>query len=590
MSAALSLPEQGAKERAWLPRLLFPPGTKTSAWHVAHGAGPTASAMLSQIVTAIQRPPRSDREASRRAVDPQCGALICRRPVIPKPAATPPARSQTSAARDRRAARFTPVEALLAKLFPPVLPFCPMPDYRRRSAREAMSVRVDLSGAVAQTHEAWLLERRELEAVASQLAGLTEHFQRSRQAGELPCLSGIEDRQAWQAVRALADQVREGCETLVVVGAGGTALASRALLEALCPDGARLQFLDHVDPHSLSLCLERFDLRRTVFHLVSKSGETPETLAQFLLLRDLLLRELGGVDYTERLVVTTDADQGGLRQIVHDEGFRSLALPAGVADRFAVLTAAALFPAAVLGVRIDEVLAGAQWMEQRCAVKDPWRNPAALLAAVSFVLERQHRVNGLLCLPFSTRLAGLAAWAGELWVEAVRREETPGGAPVVVPWLPVARPGWDCALAAQLAAGGAGAVLSVLLTVEDHGRELPLAAAYADLEALAYLGGKSLGEVMAKRAHALALLLRQHRRPFVRLRVLQVNPFTVGQVLYLWQMVVLYLAALYGLDPFRQPVADEYRRLLLATLGRKGLEDVAAEGEGLLREQPEWIV
>lgn len=465
-----------------------------------------------------------------------------------------------------------------------------MPDYRRRPAREAMSVRVDLSGVVAREREEFRLERQELEPVIRQVAGLTEHWQKSRKAGELPPFDLAEVRRRLGEIKEQADELRNRLATLVVVGCGGTALAVQAVLRAFPEAAIPVHFLDHVDPFALGEFLARLDLQRTAFQIISKSGETPETVAQFLLLRDLLLRQLGGVEYSERLILATDADQGALRQIVHDEGFRSLVIPAGVAERFAVLSPAALFPASLIGVRIDELIAGAAWMEERCTAEDPWQNPAALLAAAAFVLERQHRVQGLLCVPFSCRLESFAAWAGALWVEGLRRAHTAGGAPAIVPWLSLARPGADLAWAAQLAAGGAGGVLSVLLTVEDHGRELPLAAAYSDLDAVAYLGGKTLGEVVEARTRALEVLLARHGRPFVRLQVPQINPFTVGQLLYLWELVVWYLATLYGLDPFRAPAMEEYRRLLLAALGRKGLEDEAEEVEATLRQQPQWVV
>ena len=90
-------------------------------------------------------------------------------------------------------------------------------------------------------------------------------------------------------------------------------------------------------------------------------------MAQFLIVRDLLLRQFGAVDYTKRVVVTTDAESGALRQVIHDEGFRDLAVPAGVGGRFSVLTAVGLFPAAVAGLKVDELLAGAAWIGQPLA-------------------------------------------------------------------------------------------------------------------------------------------------------------------------------------------------------------------------------
>src|SRR4029077_17374074 len=136
-------------------------------------------------------------------------------------------------------------------------------------------------------------------------------------------------------------------------------LGARALVSALgqAPGGRQVVVADSIDPDAFGALLERLDLKRTLFNVISKSGETAETMAQFLIVRDLLLRQLGAVDYVKRLVITTDADRGAMRQVVNDEGFRALAVPAGVGGRFSVLTAVGLLPAAVAGIRVDDLLA-----------------------------------------------------------------------------------------------------------------------------------------------------------------------------------------------------------------------------------------
>jgi len=114
---------------------------------------------------------------------------------------------------------------------------------------------------------------------------------------------------------------------------------------------------DSIDPDAFGTLLGRLDLKRTLFNVISKSGETAETMAQFLVVRDRLLHELGAVDYKHHLVVTTGAEKGVLRQIVNDEGFRDLVVPDGVGGRFSVLTPVGLFPAAVAGIDVEELLA-----------------------------------------------------------------------------------------------------------------------------------------------------------------------------------------------------------------------------------------
>src|SRR6266852_4996711 len=81
-------------------------------------------------------------------------------------------------------------------------------------------------------------------------------------------------------------------------------------LDSLIGEGGlkanELASLDEVDPH------------RTVFNVISKSGATAETMSQFLIVRERLLKVLGAVDYNRRVVMTTDADAGALRQSVND--------------------------------------------------------------------------------------------------------------------------------------------------------------------------------------------------------------------------------------------------------------------------------
>src|SRR5207237_6492404 len=118
----------------------------------------------------------------------------------------------------------------------------------------------------------------------------------------------------------VAAGLRADFDTLVVLGIGGSALGARALISALAEEavGLRVIVADSIDPESFGALLGRLDVKRTLFNVISKSGETAETMAQFLIVRDRLLRELGAVDYKQHLIVTTDASAGAFRQIVND--------------------------------------------------------------------------------------------------------------------------------------------------------------------------------------------------------------------------------------------------------------------------------
>ena len=446
-----------------------------------------------------------------------------------------------------------------------------------------MSVRLDVNGMMADAIGQAGVTREEVADLATRLSEVTHSLKGRRAAGELPFYDLPYQRRAVAAIKGLAGAVRTECDTVVVLGIGGSALGIKTVSAALGNGPPRVIVADNIDPWSFGRLLDGLDLARTTFNVISKSGETAETMAQFVIVRDLLLRTLGAVDYVQRVVITTDADAGALRQLVHDEGFRDLALPAGIGGRFSVLSAAGLFPAAVAGVRVDDLLAGAAWMDTRCQEADLWRNPGQLLGTLLYLADHQHRQNVVVMMPYSDRLRCFAAWFAQLWAESLGKAETLERTPTHVGQTPLTAVGvTDQHSLLQLFAEGPIDKVMVMMRVEDHGRELPVPVAYADLDGIGYLGGAGLGQLMNLEQRATELALLKQQRPVITLSVPQINAFTLGQLFYLFQVAVVFAAALYRINPFDQPGVEESKRLTYAQAGRKGFEAQRAEVEAWL--------
>jgi glucose-6-phosphate isomerase len=466
-----------------------------------------------------------------------------------------------------------------------------MPDYRRRAAREAMSVRLDVNGMMAEAIGQTGAEPEELEALATRAAEITHALQAKRAGGELPFYDLPTQKEALAATKTLAAEVRAECETLVVLGIGGSALGTKTLLGAVEPT-RRIVVADNVDPWTFGALLDGLDLNRTTFNVISKSGDTAETMAQFLIVRDLLLRQLGAVDYAKHVVITTDSDAGTLRQIVHDEGFRALEVPAGVGGRFSVLSTVGLFPAAVAGLRIDDLLTGAEWMDSRCEDAKLWHNPAHLLGALLYLADTQRRQNVVVMMPYSDRLQPLAAWFAQLWAESLGKAETVDGTAAHVGQTPVVAVGAkDQHSLLQLFMDGPADKVVIMVRVDDHGRELPIPSAYADLDSLAYLGGSGLGQLLNREQRATELALVQQQRPVLTLSLPQLNPFTLGQLLYLFQVAVVFAAGLYRVNPLDQPGVRAGKRLTYGQMGRSGFADEHATVEAwIAKKRSEYIL
>ena len=159
-----------------------------------------------------------------------------------------------------------------------------------------------------------------------------------------------------------AARVNGRFDDVVLLGIGGSALGPIALRTALCkPDhnalsdadrsgSPRLHVFDNVDPGTIAARLARLDLARTLVVVISKSGGTAETMAQYLIVRERL-NALPGQSARDHLVFVTDPERGALREIARREKIPTMNIPPNVGGRFSVLTPVGILPAALLGLR-----------------------------------------------------------------------------------------------------------------------------------------------------------------------------------------------------------------------------------------------
>lgn len=459
-------------------------------------------------------------------------------------------------------------------------------EYRQKRWREGERIRVDVNALMAPMIAGGVAEA-ELQALAARLGETHAALARQRRAGVLPFAELPYAKADVKRTLALAAEMRGEFDDLVVLGIGGSALGTRALYEGLRPaDHAwraaasgemRVHVADTVDPISFAGVLGRIDPRRALFNVISKSGDTPETMSQFLIVRDLLLRELGAVEYKRHIVVTTDAEQGTLRQIVNDEGFRDLAVPAGVVGRFSVLSAVSLFPAACAGIDVAEVLAGAADMDERCREPDPWRNPA-LAHAGALHLSLQKGRGIVVLMPYSAPLRALGPWFCQLFAETLGKARDVRDLVVHRGVTPIAAIGpSDQHAQLQLWVEGPDDKTIVFVRVENHGTELTIPKSYEDLDNVAYLGGVGLGELVNMEQQATELALAKAGRPSATIICPRVRGFTLGQLFYLLETEAVILADLLAVNPFDQPGLEEGKQLTYGLAGRPGVEGRGAE-------------
>lgn len=444
-----------------------------------------------------------------------------------------------------------------------------------------------LSTAVGPAHG---LALDEIERAAPEVAAVVARIEQERRAGQHRYRTLPQDRRMLADVSAAVARRRRGIENLVVLGIGGSALGNIALQTALNPAfhnllpagrrrGPRLFVMDNVDPVQFGGLLDLLGptLRKTLFNVISKSGETAETAAQFLVVRDLLARKLGRQAPARHILVTTDAQTGLLRALVERDGYDSLPVPDGVGGRFSVLSAVGLFSAAMCGIDIRKLLAGAARMSRRAAERVVRRNPAAMLALLLHAFYvRGKRLHVM--MPYSAELNGLAEWYRQLWAESLGKRLDRGGQVVHVGPTPIRALGaTDQHSQVQLYREGPNDKVLIFLEVGKFARDVPVPRGGDAPEALAYLQGATLGRLLnvEKRATEAALVASQ--RPCLTIRFPRVDEAAVGEFIMLWEAATTIAGGLLNIDPYDQPAVQLGKEYTFALMGKKGYQAQARE-------------
>jgi len=338
--------------------------------------------------------------------------------------------------------------------------------------------------------------------------------------------------------------------TVAVLGIGGSSLGGQALTALRKAGKPFVEFHDNPDPFSWTKALKRFDLKKTHFIAISKSGGTAETLMQVLTAADALEKQ-GVKNLKKHFTIITEPHKSALADFADSIGAVKLDHPLGVGGRYSVLTMVGALPGLAMGLNFKQLRAGAQAaLDQVLNAKTPADAPAAVGAALHYALSEQGKLATTILWPYVDDLAVFGGWWRQLWAESLGKNGQ-GSTPVSV-LGPV-----DQHSQLQLFRDGPGNALFTLMTVEtkDKGPTAPRARAKA--LGLQYLAGKKLGDLVDAEARATAQTLFKNGRPVRQIHLAKVDDFHMGALMMHFMLETIIMGKLMGVDPFDQPGVEE---------------------------------
>ncbi|MEA2904315.1 MAG: glucose-6-phosphate isomerase [Alphaproteobacteria bacterium] len=384
---------------------------------------------------------------------------------------------------------------------------------------------------------------------------------RARHAdGGLPLLRLPARRDDLAGVGDAARRLYAGASDIVMLGTGGSSLGGQTLAQlagyAVPGVGAlrgppRLHFMDNLDPDTYGALLAMLPLATTRFVAISKSGGTGETLMQTA----AALAAVTDAGLSSRIPdlflgltePATGGKRSGMRELFDAHTVAMLDHDPGVGGRYSVFTNVGLLPAAMLGLDIGAIRAGAAAalapvLERRA----PADVPAAVGAALSVAAGKPIAVM----MAYADRLERFTRWYVQLWAESLGKNGK--GTTPVAALGPV-----DQHSQLQLFIAGPRDKLFTIVTVRAAGRGPRITAELARLAGEPDFAGKAMGDLVAAQGRATAETLAKSGCPVRTIHVDVLDEASLGELLMHFMLETIIAAHLLGVDPFDQPAVEE---------------------------------
>ena len=374
--------------------------------------------------------------------------------------------------------------------------------------------------------------------------------------------------------KTVEDKKKLNPTMLIAIGIGGSNLGTLAVQEALLgtlynesTHGIKIYYADTVDTDYICSILELTEnaLKKganILLNVISKSGNTTETVAIFELFL-AQLKQYRPDTYADYIVCTTD-NNSPLHVLATKSKWTTLTIPAHVGGRYSVFTAVGLFPLAMLGIDIDELLRGAQDMRNVCLHKE--NNPAAQTAAWLYALIQKNYSIANLFL-FSNELRSCGAWWRQLVGESLGKAQTISDTTNTQPIMPIVSIGTtDLHSVGQLYFADITKIISLCVIVEQNKKKLSHPD-YQDFESLVpHIQNTSTTHIMHAITTGVQKAYAHKNMPFCTLSLPEKNAYYIGQFLIYKMFETVYLAHLLEVNPFDQPEVEVYKKEVRAIL------------------------
>ena len=345
---------------------------------------------------------------------------------------------------------------------------------------------------------------------------------------------------------------------IIVVGIGGSSLGARAIYEFLLPSNTyekELLFLETVDPLEINHSLKSVELHNTQFVIISKSGNTIETISLFKYLSSLV--EINSGNCT----IISEA-KSGLTQFANDNNIKAFDLAENVGGRFSVFSVVGLVPLAMVGVDIDNLLNGCKRVSESFFERGEYYQ--STIKKARFLVEHKVRFKVNTIFSYSSSLESFNKWYVQLWAESLGKVNINGTRQAITPVTLLGPVDQHSFL--QLIIDGIRDKIVTFIKIDDLKDDtiIPISTSNKfDTLAAKYTEGLSFNELINKQADATIQSIEdQEGIPCDVITITTVDEYNIAKLMFNYQLLVSTIGQFLQINAYDQPGVEHGKIIL----------------------------
>ncbi len=369
----------------------------------------------------------------------------------------------------------------------------------------------------------------------------------------LPCLNIINELNDINEINIISKQLSKNKNQFIVLGTGGSNLGAKALVNILHgSESNKIKFYDNIDPIKFQNSIQQFDIEKLGIIIISKSGNTPETLCQFSALIEILQNKKNGKYLLEECCVITENKESPLKQIANNYNCRILYHHPDIGGRYSVFSNVGLLVASIAGLDITKIRDGAKDLISQ--IKDGFFKEHLISAHLILSLQKLRKINLNVLMTYSDALFFFGKWYLQLWAESVGKNSKG-----ITPIHSIGTTDQHSQL--QLYLDGPRDKFFTFITKNHSDLGLKMNSEILKKFKVSYLAGKKMGDLMQAEQQSTIDIFIKNGLPMREIFCKDIDEFLIGQLMALSIIETITFCTLLGVNPFDQPAVEQGKQL-----------------------------